>query len=316
MLRQRSIWRIFYVALFVVSLVFIGYAIYTNWNQLSAQNWHLNYRYIALSILLFPLGMLPTVAAWHKLLDAIGVRKPFPVNLRIYALSSLPRHIPGLVWYVSSRTMMYQEESVPTGSVVAATGLEVVMLAITGFATAILLFLRGSVVLEQFRGLQFIIPIAVLLGLGLIFSTPIINKLSPRIFRRWNVEQIPTIQRGSLIICILWMFGAWMGGGLLLFLLVRGFIPVEWSTYPVMVGIWGIASAVGLTIGIGVSGMGLREVTLGALLSLVIPPLTAVVVAITFRLVLLVGEFMWVLLFAWITKSVPWRPLGRTKKMD
>lgn len=104
-----------------------------------------------------------------------------------------------------------------------------------------------------------------------------------------------------------------MGGGLLLFLLVRGFIPVEWSTYPVMVGIWGMASAVGLTIGIGVSGMGLREVTLGALLSLVIPPLTAVVVAITFRLVLLVGEFMWVLLFAWITKSVPWRPLGRTK---
>lgn len=315
-MRRKEVWRAFYTFIIVISLGFIAYAVYINWNELRAQEWDINYQYFFLSILLFPLGMLPTVAAWHKLLYTLGINKPFSKNLRIYALSSLPRHIPGLVWYVSSRTMLYQEEGVSTGLVLLASAMEVVLLAITGFFSSTLLLFHGSAVLEHFVALQFVIPAALLLGAGLIFTTPIFNKISPRLLKRWNIEQSLSIRRGSLIACLAWMFLAWLGGGFLLYLLVRGFMPLSLTYYPIMVGTWGMASGIGLTIGIGISGMGLREVTLGALLSLMIPPLTAIVVAVTFRLALTVGELIWVFLFAWITKSVPQKPIGRIDASD
>jgi uncharacterized membrane protein YbhN (UPF0104 family) len=314
LMRQKSVWRAFYFMVIAVSLAFIAYAIYKNWNELKAQQWTINYYYIVLAVALFPIGMLPTVAAWHKLLEALGEKKKFSKNLYIYAISSLPRHIPGLVWYVSSRTLMYQEEGVAAGTVLAATALEVALLAITGFVSSMLLLLSGSDVLAQFSSLNYVIPVALVLGLGLVLSMPVINKLLPRLFKRWKIEQVPNIHRGSLIISMLWMFVAWFGGGMLLFLLVRGFTPLSWHDYPVMVGAWGMASGIGLTIGIGISGMGLREITLGALLSLVVSPLTAVVVAVGFRLVLTIGEFIWVFLFALLTKSVPRAPAGRIKK--
>jgi uncharacterized membrane protein YbhN (UPF0104 family) len=311
LMRQKKAWRIFYLSILLLSLAFIAYAIFKNWNELKSHQWEIDYFYILLSIALFPLGMLPTVAAWHKLLAALGVVKPFSKNLYIYAVTSLPRHIPGLVWYVSSRTLMYQEEGVAAGIVLAATALEVILLAITGFASSSLLLLRGSAALEQFTALQFVIPVAIVLGLGLVFSTSLLNKLLPRLLNRWKIKQVPVIQRGKLVASMIWMMVGWLGGGLLLFFLVRAFSPLAWSFYPIMVGAWGMASGIGLTIGIGISGMGLREVTLGALLSLVISPLTAVVVAVGFRLVIIAGEMIWVFLFTLITKSVPRWVAGR-----
>lgn len=311
-MRQKSVWRAFYVIVIVISLIFIAYAVYKNWNELQAQKWQINYKYIILAIALFPLGFLPTVTAWHKLLEALGVKLKFRQNLYIYAVSSLPRHIPGLVWYVSSRTLMYQEEGIAASLVLAATALEVILLAITGFLSSTLLLVQGLTVLERFTALRYILPVALLLGLVLIFSTPGFNKLLPRLLKRWNLEQYPRIQRGSLLVSMLWMFAAWFGGGLLLFLLVRGFTSLEWSAYPVMVGAWGMASGIGLTIGIGISGMGLREISLGALLSLVIPPLIAVVAAVAFRLVVTLGEFVWVFVFVLVTKTVPRKHVGRS----
>lgn len=305
--------RTFNILVIVISLGFISYAVYANWNALKAHKWEINYLYIVLSIVLYPLGMMPTVTAWHKLLEALGVQMPFSQNLRIYSLSLLPRHIPGLVWYVSSRTLMYKEKGVSAGFVLTATAVEIFLHAVTGFLVSTLLLLLGTATLELYSALRFIIPMALLLVVGLVFSPFVLNRLVALIVKRWKVDQAPTIQRGSLIACLLWLLAAWSGGGLLLFLLVRGFSPVAWSYFPVMIGIWGMASSIGLTIGIGISGMGLREITLGALLSLVIPPITAVVVAVAFRLVLTIGEFIWVFIFVWLTKTVPRKHGERTE---
>ena len=99
------------------------------------------------------------------------------------------------------------------------------------------------------------------------------------------------------------MFIAWIGGGTLLWILVRGITSIGWELLPTMIGIWGAAGAVSLTIGIGIQGLGLREVTLGAILSTIISPLTSIVVAVAFRLVLVLGEFLWVFLFSILIKK-------------
>jgi hypothetical protein len=106
-------------------------------------------------------------------------------------------------------------------------------------------------------------------------------------------------------VTLLVMFIAWAGGGLILFVLAQAIYPLSWSMYPALIGAWGAAGAVSLTVGIGIQGLGIREITLSAILSLIMPPVIAIILAVVFRLVLTVGEFLWVMLFIWLTKKPP-----------
>lgn len=303
--------RIVYVATLVASFCFIALSIYVNWNDLDTYKWELNYKYIILAILLQPLGMLPTVAAWHNLLKAFGVHLPFFRNLRVYAISSLPRHIPGYVMYVSSRTMLYQEDGVPTASTILVTGAELVMLAITGFISSSLLLFLGETTILIFPEIQYILPAALLIIVIIVASTPIFNKLLQKLGDRGKLNLAIRINRKYIVWNVLWLFIAWIGGGFTLFMLVNGFTPLPWSYLPIIVGIWGLSSAVGIAIGGFISGFGLREITLAALLSLVISPIMAIVAAVSFRLVFTIGEVLWVLIATWVTKIVPRETEGR-----
>ncbi len=303
LLKNRNIRRLMYALIVLASGVFIAYAVYSNWNEFKSQQWDFNYSYILLAVLLYPAGMLPTVAAWHKLLQAMGVNCSFLTDLRLYSLSTLPKHIPGFVMFVTSRSLLYQEEKVSAATSVTATGAETVLLALTGFISSIMLFLLGSERIGQFNAFRFIAPVAIALLIVFIFWTPALNRLLQKILARRGIQQVPQLDQRQTIFSLLWMFAAWIGGGLILFVLVQAVNPMSLSFLPVMIGTWGAAGAVSLTIGIGIQGLGIREITLGALLSLVMPTLTAIVIAVAFRLVLTLGEILWVVFFIWITKK-------------
>jgi hypothetical protein len=120
-LQQKIAKQILSVLTILFSGAFIAYAVISNWNALRTQHWEIDFRYVLLAIFLYPAGMIPTVIAWHKLVQALGIQENFRTNLRIYSLSSLPRHIPGFVWFVTSRSMLYQERGVSTAITIAAT---------------------------------------------------------------------------------------------------------------------------------------------------------------------------------------------------
>ena len=248
--------------------------------------------------------MIPTAAAWHWLLRAFNTKKTFLINLRVYALSSLPKHIPGLVMYVTSRTLLYEEQGVNASVVLVATATETVMLAMSGFISAILIFsLRGDLP-DQFAILRYLAPLSII-GLVVLFVwAPGGTRFLDKIIKRWRKDD-PTIQleRSALFVCLGWMFLAWVGGGILLWLLIRAISPIGLDLLPMMIGIWGAAGAISLTIGIGVQGLGLREVTLAALLSLIVSPIIAIVVALAFRLSLTIGEFLWVFVISIFTRD-------------
>jgi uncharacterized membrane protein YbhN (UPF0104 family) len=313
-MRQKKFRRAFYVGIILLSLLFIALFIKTNWEELKEQEWQFNFFYVILAIILYPLGMLPTVAAWHWLLKAFNVFKAFWLNLRIYALSSLPKHIPGLIWYVTNRTLLYEEQGVPVGTILGSTAFETAMLALSGFITAALVIPLQANLPEQFGIIRYLIPLsAVILALLLVFA-PSGSRLIYRIISsRLKGQTERTIKRSYLGISLGWMFIAWIGGGILLWMVVNGITPIGIDNVPLMVGIWGLAGAVSLTIGIGIQGLGLREVTLSVLLSLVISPIQAITAAIVFRLVLTIGELLWVLLISLIYRKNPSNTQGTAK---
>jgi len=310
LLKNNLVRRLLYILILLASGIFIAYAVYTNWSEFKTQQWNFDYRYIIFAILIYPAGMIPTATAWHKLLRSMGVECTYRTNLRIYSLSILPRHIPGFVMFVTSRTLLYQDEDVPTSVSVTATGIETVLLAITGFIISILLLFLGDHLTSRFSIVRFVAPIAIILLLVFVAWTPALNRLLEKILARRGIERVPQLNQKDLVFSLLWMFVAWGGGGLILFVLVQAINPISLSLLPVMIGTWGAAGAVSLSIGIGIQGLGIREITLGALLSLVMPALTAIVLAVAFRLVLTISEVIWVAIFTWITKKPSSNPEG------
>ncbi len=85
---------------------------------------------------------------------------------------------------------------------------------------------------------------------------------------------------------------------MLLLVVINAVTPIGLASLPMIIGMWGVAGAVSLTLGIGIQGMGIREITLTALLSLVIPPPSALFVAVAFRVILTASEVFWALVFA------------------
>ncbi|MBK5108841.1 MAG: flippase-like domain-containing protein [Anaerolineales bacterium] len=289
----------------LVSIGFIALALISNWNEFSSQEINFDYRYIILAVIIYPAGMLPTAFSWHTLLRTIGIMLPFRTNLRIFSLSALPRHIPGFVWYISSRTLLYKEENIGAGRIVTASAADIILLALTGFLSALMLLVSGIGISQEISTVRTGALIALPILLLLIISIPLVNRLLPYFLQRRGVSEIPQIHQGYLVITLLVMFIAWAGGGLILFVLSQAIYPLSWSFYPAMIGAWGAAGAVSLTIGIGIQGLGIREITLSAILSLIMPPVIAIILAVVFRLVLTAGEFLWVLLFIWLTKKPP-----------
>jgi hypothetical protein len=297
-MQKKKVRQFIYIGTILVSLLFIGYAIQSHWTDLKHLEFKLAPIYLILAVMLYPLGALPTTLAWHWILQALGVRTTFQINMRIYAQSLLPRHIPGLVWYVTSRTLLYQEQGVGAGVILGATALESLTMALSGFCLSIVYFTSQMTSLHQFAGLQVLIPLSIIIVIIFVVWASGGTRWLEKIIKRWQKDGNGGfhLQRKGLWISIGWIFLAWIGGGILLWMLINAITPLDWRLLPAIIGIWGAAGAVSLTLGIGVQGMGLREVTLGAMLSLLISPLMAVVVAVIFRLTLLLGELLWVFL--------------------
>lgn len=297
--------RLASLAILLLGGVFIAYVFYSNWGQLQAQRIELNYSYVALAFLMYPVGMLPTAAAWHALLRALGVPTGFRVNLRIYSLSTVPRNIPGFVWFIASRSLLYQEQDISAALVAAASVVETLFLALTGFIVAGLALLSFGGALPAYMGvIRFAPLVAAVLLVVLVAGASALNALFQRIHPHQQIGQVVAqLSKRGVIIALLWMFMAWSGGGLLLFILAQAIVPLDWALLPVVIGIWGAAGAVSLSVGIGIQGMGIREMTLTALLGMLMNPIVALVLAIAFRVLLTAGEFLWALIFIWITRG-------------
>jgi len=297
--------RLLFLGILLLSLFFIALALRANWSEFKAQDLNFDYRFIILAVLIYPVGMLPTALSWHTLLRTIGVALPFRTNLRIFSLSALPRHIPGFVWYISSRSLLYKEENTPAAVIVTASAADIILLALTGFLSTLMLLVSGISISQDLNSIRTAAYIAIPILLLLIISIPLVNRLLPYLLERRGVTEIPSIRQGYLVVTLLVMFIAWAGGGLILLVLAQAIYPLSWSMYQALIGAWGAAGAVSLTVGIGIQGLGIREITLSAILSLIMPPVIAIILAVVFRLVLTVGEFLWVMLFIWLTKKPP-----------
>lgn len=241
--------------LLIASFYFFIHTLHIGWSELEFSIQNANYCLLILTLLLYPLGFLPLVWAWHKIMCCIGGCCNFKTNVRLYSLSCLPKRIPGAIWYISTRVALYQGCHIDFSITIIATAIEMISLSFSGILLYLLLISTGAISLNL--KLVSIAVIFIILIIAVLLWTPLVqwmsrwlqqrNSLGKSIeFKTWEVLQILGI---SIV--------AWLGGGILLYVLSNAFTTISAMQLLGLIGAWSVAGTIGLASGLFVQGFGI-----------------------------------------------------------
>ena len=290
--------------LLAASLFFLGYVVYQGRDALWQHLRQLDWRLAGLAFALYPLGLVPVTWAWHRTMSRMGGCVDLRTNVRLYCLSSLPKRIPSSIWYIASRVALYRDRGVSPATTLAATAMETTWFVLAGFVV-FLLSLPFGTGLAQAEALDVrLIGVAgacLALALAAPLWAPLLLRGVRWLLGRLGVEAPVGLHARDVLPLLGISALAWIGGGMVLYVLTNAVTSLPLSQLPALLGAWGAAGAISMSAGLLVSGMGLRELTLAVLLGRLMPLPVAAAVSLLFRLLLTVGEFVWALVFAALT---------------
>ena len=296
----------------IVSIILIGaifgfllWNILQNWGVVRAFPWHFNTIDVVLlvivSFLIYPIDAF----SWHRIVNALGANTNYLTNLKIWVFSNAARFIPGVVWQYAGRVYLANRSGIP--KLISTTALILEALFTVGVAALLVavtvMFGMLPFQLDGVRNLLMpLIMISALTVTVVLFALSnerfanrilsfnltrsLINKFVGKQNRLARIRLSPVIIP-VIIVSFLLQF---IAGGSALFFLVRNAVDLSLALYPLFIGIYAFAWLSGYLTFFSPSGLGIQDLVLAALLSLYMPFAIASVVAIIFRVLLLVVE--------------------------
>jgi hypothetical protein len=285
---KKQLNRILLLVFLILSLTIIAVTLIANWQRLRAYPWQFRMLPLIKCVAVFPLGALPPAFVWHLIVRELGGVSEVCRNLEVYSLSTLPRRIPGLVWYIGTRMYMYKETDRSTAITLEATLGESVGLIVSGsFVYLISLLFVESDSLATVVDPRVVVTV-IFASLALLAVVALIIRAG-RHSRFKGLESVKRI-RWSIALSILVVYTwSWCAGGLFFFFFLRTISPIGPDAAVAVIGIWAASGAIGQAASI-VQGLGLKEIGMVALLTLFLPLSVAIVVSIATRVVHMVLE--------------------------
>lgn len=280
---MRSLQRLVLVAGvgYLVALLALGF------HQLGHLSWSSYLQAILLGVGLYPVSLVALGVAWALLLSALR-RWRLAVSWRdvaVFLRSHLTKRLPGGVWYVGVRVAAYRDSEVSAGETIGASALE----WLTTLTTAAVGYLSFGLLLFLGQSARVIFAVG---------ATAIICAVAGAVLsrdRRPSDSRLPHADRRVVAIAAgligLLQLVALANGATILWLLVRAG-GAELSPSQAMAS-WSLAAAVAAVVALVPFGIGLRDVTLAAILSTQLPAPIAVVVTVISRLLFVVGDLLW-----------------------
>lgn len=291
-MRRKRFWGAL-VAMLLVS-VLSGYALYglvRSGEEIDLQQvlGRIDARMFLTSSLVYAVALGLAVLGWGWIVGALSGMWNWPQHARIYCVTAITRRLPGTLWYLVGRVVMYERLGVPRTLVAVGGGLEYAMILLSGLLVALV---AGPLALSGQRLNPLWLAGGVLLG-GLVLNPPVLRAL----VRRISPASAPlAVRYRDLLGWALVYVGVWCFGGGVLYVLAATIQPLPLTALPLIVGIWATAGIVTSFTTFIPFGLGVQELTLTALLSTTIGGAPeALVVALLMRIVLTVNEVAWAL---------------------
>ncbi len=284
---------LFFTVGFLLALLAYGYEELQQFDD-----WQAYLAACAQGFLLYPISLSVQALTWSMMMARLGSTGGGWRDVEIYAYTHLMRRLPGAPWYLAGRTVRYYEQGIGAHVTLAASGLEWLLLL------AMAATIYGALSLP-FRslwwvGLAFFLIVAILIAGALQrirLCWPTQERVGGPRFLRRVLGSLSAIEppRGRELVLWMGLYAvAYVVGGLILFLLVRGVAPMSGITVSDAIRIWALAGGVGfLTSTFIPAGMGVRELTLTALLVPNLPVAGALLVAVLLRLLFIVSDLVW-----------------------
>lgn len=269
-------WRWLIRAGVAASFGLIGWFLWRHVEDLRSVDWRMMAGPVAFGLLLYGLALGIQSAVWIGLFVQLTGTPWNWQDVRTYFATHLMRRLPGAPWYMAGRTVAYRERS----SEAARAALAVSLLEWGG------IILSGFVWVAWGRwgwgGLVGMVGLLIFLMPGL------------RCWR-WPARWVP-LERFSLPTLYLallgygtqWFIAAWMLYQLLM-ALTSGRAPSLLETG----GLWAISGVISGLMVFAPAGLGIREVSLVALLEPHVGLGYAALAALLMRLIFTVGDLLW-----------------------
>jgi hypothetical protein len=285
-------WRRVALTVFMVlfSLAIIARIVIGNWDLLVNQEWTFAPIWLAYGLVFFFIDLALSLFNWHLLVAQLTGFGNLRLNTKFCLQSNLARRLPGTVWYVASRATLYQEAGIGKRQISMVSALELVLFILSGLLVTVITLPFWIRDLDTIGRSNQIWWLLLVLPATLVLMHPGVLQ---RIWRRIG-QSDPTVdvRWANVAIWIGINIGIWILGGLVLYCIIRVFHQLPFDSIIALTGIWSLAGAISLIGFIVFTNIGLREVSLVLLLSLIIPAPTAVIVALVARLLWLVGELV------------------------
>ena len=292
--------RIFLLALSWGILLSIGMAVIKDWEGFLLFPWQLRWANLGAVIITHFLALSTLFLGWYQIMRRLVRSEDWRRDFQIYSFSALARRIPTPIWYIGGRLYLYKECQVPTTIVLSATGLETVLITISGFV-CYLLFLPLYRYTYTHRWIWWIGSASLAIWTAVLLLRPnFLVDLSNRILRLLGRPQIAvSITRSDLLTWGTIYLSTWLIDGFSLYLMVAALVP-EIPPIPDILGVSTISALIAIATLALPAGLWLKELTMSALLSMWVPISAGVTISICYRLVHTFVEVLWAFLGYWV----------------
>ncbi|WP_327585428.1 flippase-like domain-containing protein [Nonomuraea sp. NBC_00507] len=261
----------------LAALGFGGWAVASQWDAVIAGFARLSWAALAGSLAAVVVALLGAMLTWRTLLADLGSPLPLRPAAKVFFVGQLGKYIPGAVWPVLAQMEMGRDLGVPRSRSAAAFFLMMPIQLATG-----LLVTLGTLGWDRYGWLLLLIPLLLVL-----LEPKVINALIAFGLRRLKREPLerPLTRRGMLT-ALGWALAGWTAYGVHLYLIA----PQGGLLFAV--GAFALSWCLGIMTFVIPAGAGVREVAMVAVMAPYLDRGSAIAVALSSRIVIVLGDLI------------------------
>jgi hypothetical protein len=248
------------------------------------------YEYFAWTFVAYAVSIGAVALGWHLVMHHLGQQRDWFLNVKIYVYTLAARRVPGTLWYIAGRAVLYKRLGIPGRFSALASAVEVLLSIVSGLmvgAPALFLQMKSSLVpITIFVSIE-------LIGLGLLYPRVLCGLLA-----RFGYHIEPGRLTVPKVLSWLGAYAAmWVSGGLMACSVISALYPLDLSQVPWTISLWALTGAISFAAFLLPHNLGISEITLSILLSRVVPLPIAMTTAILIRILTTIFDIMWSSLF-------------------
>lgn len=273
--------------------VFVVSVLFRDWREVEDYLRSTDYRYLCLALGVHSAAIAATALSWHCLVRQFTGDSRLRSNLRIFYRTLVAKEIPGVIWFVAGRAHLYAQEGISTSVVVTCSVMETVWFCVSGTAVYFLMspfYSRSIVAANEPLLILLVLPLAVV-----VLRPDLLASLANVILTKLGRQQIRVVDRSPRwsVLTFLGYAAAWLLGSVVLYCTIVAVHPLPLAELPMVAGFLVASGMVGVMTSMLPAGMGIRELTLAALLGHYVPTPLAIIISLLFRSCVVLDEMVW-----------------------